>query len=291
MQPGLNRAIPMAILGFMFGALLVIVLRGLQQLDPLWAPGPGIVIATIFTAAFFLWGIGAFDPRLSVHGEAHDDEHPVAEAPASPPALLSASIWQLATLLLIVLIALAAFALVGGLTLTTTQDPLGSTTGSGYFTLALPFGGPEIALSELVVFAAFVIVMFLTLAAVAGGIGWLMHFLARSINEVKNEPPPGAPALTSGGAAVVSAPPALMDTVKTLVISLIVFLVLFFLFYYVLIGLVLPNPRELLFLLSLVNAIIFTLLIMRPTIVLTAVGRIAGWLARVLRRLPVIFQR
>ncbi len=80
MQPGLSRAIPMAIIGFLFGALLVIVIRGLQGLDPLWAAGPGIVMTAFTTAGFFVWGMGAFNPKMSVHGEAAEAEaHEAAE--------------------------------------------------------------------------------------------------------------------------------------------------------------------------------------------------------------------
>jgi hypothetical protein len=40
-----------------------------------------------------------------------------------------------------------------------------------------------------------------------------------------------------------------------------------------------------------VNAALFAFLLVRPTLLLQTVGRIAGWLARLLRRVPVLFQR
>ena len=182
-NPGVSRAIPMGILGFLVGALIVIILRGLQSLDPLWDPGVGIVFGTLFCAAFFVWGIGAFDPKLSEHGgeEEHEHHEEAAEEEEKPTTILSGYIWQIATLTVIGLVVLFAVAVWGGLTLNVTADPLASTTAIGYFTLQLPFGGPEILLSELVVFIAFLVWMFISLAIAAGIFAWVFHFLSRGL--------------------------------------------------------------------------------------------------------------
>ncbi len=363
MQPGLNRAIPMAILGFLLAALGVIILRGLQQLDPLWAPGPGLVLSAFTSAGFFVWGMGAFDPKMSVHGE-HADDHHEEEAP-KPVALLSSSVWTLFTLMLIALIVLMLFAVFGGFTLRTTDDALASTTAVGYFPVEL--FGRDLLISELVVFSVFIIVMFASLAVTAGAMGWMFVYLARTIAEVKVAPnaPINAPALPSGQRAVLvsdeTAPqpitlrmivnflvvfvimavisyavligltlptilppnpsPTLMTVVSlafaaliaylfvisrqtTLAVFLILFLVLYIVFYYALIGLALPAfvpstgillgmPMLLVVdaLLSLVNALLVAFLLVRPTLLLQTVGRIAAWLVRLLRRVPVLFQR
>jgi hypothetical protein len=202
----------MGILGFLTGALIVIVFRGLQSLDPLWNPGVGIVFGALFGAAFFVWGIGAFNPKLSIHGEeeeaAHHEEE--AEEAEKPVNILSAYMWQIITLLIAALIVLFAVALWGGLTLRVTADPLASTTAVGYFTLQLPFGGPEVQLSELVVFIAFLVWTFISLALAAGGLAWLVHFLSRGVVEVRAEAKPGgratAGALGSGSTAVAALP-------------------------------------------------------------------------------------
>jgi hypothetical protein len=214
-NPGVSRAIPLGILGFLVGALIVIILRGLQSLDPLWQPGVGIVFGALFCAAFFMWGIGAFNPKLSEHGgeEEHAHHEEVTEADEKPSSILSGSVWQLMTWTVIGLVVLFAFALWGGLTLNITADPLASTTAVGYFTLQLPFGGPEIPLSELVVFIAFVVWMFISLAAAAAIFAWLFHFLSRGLVESRSVStaaalPAGqtAGALPSGQDATVSAP-------------------------------------------------------------------------------------
>ena len=199
-NPGVSRAIPMGILGFLVGALIVIMLRGLQSLDPLWNPGVGIVFGALFCAAFFIWGIGAFNPKLSEHGgeEEHDHHEEAAAAEEKPTSILSSFIWQLMTWTVIGLIVLFAFALWGGLTLNVTADPLASTTDVGYFTLQLPFGGPEILLSELVVFIVFMLWTFISLAAAAGIFAWLFHFLARGLAQSKTG---GAAALPAGQTA------------------------------------------------------------------------------------------
>lgn len=362
-HPGVSRAIPMGIIGFLVGALLVIVVRGLQSLDPLWNPGVGIVFGTIFCAAFFIWGMGAFNPKLSQHGE-EEEHHAQAEAveeESKPFTILGNSMWQIFTLLVLALIVLFAFALWGGLTLTTTADPLASTTAVGYFTLQLPFGGPEILLSELVVFALFILWMLLSLAAVGALLAWLFGYLNRGLVESRVEASAGASAaaLTAGGSAgalpsgLAEAPVSAAitatseraqftsDLIKliqfapiaiavylvfhnlvfgnlfpqtpdvrvglSLIIGLgvaaavvrpffigmylFVFVLLYYIFYWVLIGLVLP-AEPLRTLLSIVNALIFAFLLLRPTGLLQFVGRLAALLARFVRWLPrLLFQR
>jgi Na+-transporting methylmalonyl-CoA/oxaloacetate decarboxylase gamma subunit len=351
----------MGIIGFLFGALLVIVIRGLQSLDPLWNPGVGIVFGTIFCAAFFLWGMGAFNPKLSQHGEGAEHHEEAEAEEAKPISLLSNSMWQIFTLLVLALIVLFAFALWGGLTLTITADPLASTTAIGYFTLQLPFGGPEIQLSELVVFVVFILWMLISLGAVGLLLAWLFGYLNRGLVESRAEASVGAStaALTAGGSAgalpsgleeapAATAPTAnteraqlisdLINLLKFVPITIVVYLVLYnpifgdlfpqtpdvrvglsliialgvaaaivrpffigmylfvfvlmyYVFYWVLIGMVLPaEPMRTL--LSIVNALIFAFLLLRPTGLLQFVGRLAALLARFVRWLPkLLFQR
>jgi hypothetical protein len=77
--------------------------------------------------------------------------------------------------------------------------------------------------------------------------------------------------------------------------------VLYFFFYYVAIGLILPEPNLpvlslfmpnslQLEMLSFVNAVVVALIILYPTVVLQTVGRIARWLAKVLRAVPRFLQ-
>lgn len=302
MQPGLHRAIPMAIVGFLLASLVVIIIRGLQQLDPLWSPGPGFVLSAFVSAGFFIWGMGAFDPKMSVHGEHAEEAH--HEEEPKPVAILSSQIWTVFTYLLIALIPLMLFAVFGGLTLTTTQDALASTTAVGYFPVEL--FGRELLISELVVFAAFILFMFASLAAAAGAMGWVFFYLARTIAEVKVAPnaPINAPALTAGTDGAVIVPDERRIRPVHIIVFLVLFVVLYLVFYYVLIGLALPAfvpPNAELFgqpaivvvnvALSAVNAAIFAFLLVRPSVLLIVVGRVARWLANLLRRLPVLFQR
>lgn len=309
MQPGLHRAIPMAIIGFVLAALVVIILRGLQQLDPLWAPGPGFVLSAFVSAGFFVWGMGAFDPKMSVHGEHAEEAHHEEETP-KPTTILSSSIWTLFTYLLIALVPLMLFAVFGGLNLKTTEDALASRTAVGYF--PVEWFGRELLISELVVLAALVFAMFATLAVVAGGLGWVFVYLARTIAEAKAAPnaPINAPALPSGGsgaggaAVIAQVPEERRIRPVHIVTFLILFVLLYLLFYYVLVGLALPafvSPSAEIFgqpaivvvnvVISALNALVFAFLLVRPTLLLILVGRFAGWLARLLRRVPVLFQR
>lgn len=303
MRPGLSRAIPMGILGFLFGGLIVIILRSLQGLTPLWDTGAGIVLGVLMAAAFFVWGVGGFDPRMSVHGEAADEVD--EEAEATPAGLLRGSIWQIATLLLLLLLAVAAFALLpGGLALTITADPLASTAQVGMFEMELPFGGPVVQVSQLVVFIVVIIIMFLSLGVAAAVISAILYALNRGIREAQTG---GTAALAvaggpteaalqtagEGGAARVAAGGgrSTLGTIIEIVKFVVLALILYLLFYYVLIGLVLPGS-PLLMPLSLINAVIFALLILRPAVVLRTLGRVSGWLVRVLQALPrVLFQK
>lgn len=78
-----SRAVTFGIIGFCVGALLTVLIRSLQGLDPIWQPDIALIGGTIFTALFFVWGIGAFDPAMS----AHDEEH--ADAAHSEPSALA----------------------------------------------------------------------------------------------------------------------------------------------------------------------------------------------------------
>jgi Na+-transporting methylmalonyl-CoA/oxaloacetate decarboxylase gamma subunit len=292
----------MGILGFMLGALIVILLRGLQSLDPLWAPGPGIVMAVIMTAVFFIWGMGAFDPRLSIHGDPEVEEavhEELATEAQKPRNLLFSSVWQLATAVLVLAIVIGGFAVLpGGLALTQTVVPGASLTSVGYADVPLPFGGPTVQVSTLVIFAVFVIWAFISLAAVAAVLGWVFSYLSRGLVEVKA-------AAAGGGTVALPAPEpeprTRRDTIRSVVIFLVTFVVLYFFFYYVAIGLIMPEPElpglsllltpaQTLVFLSAVNALIFTLIILRTQLVLETVGRVARWLAKVLRAVPKFLQ-
>lgn len=303
MRPSLSRAIPMGILGFLFGGLLVIILRSLQGLTPLWDTGAGIVLGVLMAAAFFVWGVGGFDPRMSVHGE--EAEEVDEEAEATPGGLLRGSIWQIVTLLLLLLLAVAAFALLpGGPALTITADPMASTAQVGMFEMELPFGGPVVQVSQLVLFLVFIIIMFVSLGIAAAVISAALYALNRGIREAQTGGTaalavaggPSETALQTAGDGAASRPAArggrgTLGTIIEIVKFVVLALILYLLFYYVLIGLVLPGS-PLLMPLSLINAVIFAVLILRPAVVLRVLGRISGWVVRILRALPrVLFQK
>ncbi len=194
-KPGIARAVTMGIEGFMVGALLVIIVRGLQNLDPIWSPGPGIVFMAFFAAAFFVWGIGAFDPRMSVHAEGPEDLPRVeavmeeVEKAATPGNLMGTDLWRVAFLTIVVLVAIFGVATIPNfLTLQTVGDPEGDAAAVGYVPVQLPFGGPEIMVSEMVFFALFILWTLLSLAIAAGLIGLLIYFLSRGVTVTRGEP-------------------------------------------------------------------------------------------------------
>jgi hypothetical protein len=198
MQPGISRAVPMGILGFLIGALLVIVVRGLQSLDPLWAVGPGIVFGAFFCAGFFMWGIGAFDPRMSVHGEhAEAEAAPEVEKPTS---ILGGYVWQVTFLVLVMLVILAVVAwLPGGPTLQISSIPGASARSVGMVDVTLPFGGPVVTVSYLVIFVIFIAWVVISLYIAAGILAKSFNMLDKYTKEAKAEGKPGyqAPALVA----------------------------------------------------------------------------------------------
>lgn len=118
MQPGLARAVPLGILGFIGGALLALVIRMLQGLDPAGSVGAAFVLGAFISSGTFVWGMGAFDPRMNTHGDhAADDGHDhaiVKAVPAKDPepiSILGAFTWQMTfwTILGILIIAVLAF--------------------------------------------------------------------------------------------------------------------------------------------------------------------------------------
>ncbi|MCY4061759.1 MAG: hypothetical protein OXG53_05265 [Chloroflexi bacterium] len=91
-KPGLSRAIPALIAGFIASLAFVYAVRVLQNMDPVWMNADssegaqvGMVLAAFVSMATFMWGVGAFDPKMSEHGD-HADEHE-EEAPEKEFAL------------------------------------------------------------------------------------------------------------------------------------------------------------------------------------------------------------
>jgi hypothetical protein len=189
-EAGLPRAVSMGILGFLLGGLFVVVLRGLQGLEPLWNTGVGIIVMAFTTTGFFVWGMGAFDPRLSQHGEGHETPATHDEDEADPATTLGSSIWQVSFYVTAILIVIAFFALVpGGPGLHITTNPDGSFFATGAVTVQLPFNGPEVVVSQLVIFILFAIIVLISLAIIAGLIALVMTFLAQNVNQVKSTEP------------------------------------------------------------------------------------------------------
>lgn len=277
--PGISRAVPLGVIGFMVGALVVIIVRALQSLVPLWDPGVGIVFGTFFSAGFFVWGMGAFDPNMSVHGEeahGHDEAHAEA-APESPTTILGVELWKVAFATLLVLVAIGAFAWLGP-ALVTTDEADASANLIGMVPMEL--FGQEVLVSQLVIFAAFILIAFISLGIAAGAIGFIMNFLNSQLVASK------AGATAGGGTAALpasSAPrearPRALDIVIFLVQFAVLFTILYLLFYYVLIGLIFPDQV----LLSAVNAALFSILILRPRWVVQVLATVAAWLGGVLR--------
>ena len=275
-KPGISRAVPMGVIGFLVGALVVFIIRALQSLTPIWDPGVGLVFGTFFAAGFFVWGIGAFDPRMNVHGDEHEAEAAHVEEPVKPTSQLIGSIWQVLFATLIGLVVIGAFAWLGPkLIMTDEADASANMIGM----VPMELFGQEVLVSQLVIFVAFILFAIVSLAVVAGGIGFILNFLNQGVVESRA-------AAAGGGTVALPAPtenraprPQWLSTLIFVVAFVVLFTILYLLFYYVLIGLIFPDQV----LISAVNALLFTIIILRPRMVVQVLAAVAGWLAGVLR--------
>ncbi len=204
MRPGLPRAIPMGIVGFAIGALLAIAIRLLQGLDPdpvnpnAWI-GPALVLGSFISAGVFIWGMGGFDPTMSVHGEGHDEHH--EDETDKPQGTLGSAIWRVTfwTLLLVLGVGAIAF-LPQGPSIRNVHPGEGDVIGVGYVTfgeiyqptreflltataldLLPPLGAnlASIQVSYLTLLLALFAWTVFSLFLLAGIIAWLINFLAR----------------------------------------------------------------------------------------------------------------
>ena len=75
------------IVGFIGSLAIVYALRVLQNMEPVWMNAEtsegaqvGLILAAFVSMATFMWGVGAFDPKMSEHGEhAHEEEEAAPE--------------------------------------------------------------------------------------------------------------------------------------------------------------------------------------------------------------------
>jgi hypothetical protein len=221
-KPGLTRAIPMALIGFVVGALLVIAVRALQSVEPVVDAGVILVVTPFFITGFFLWGMGGFDPKMSEHhahepegglvtalvkaDEIHEEHH---EEPAPPVTILGYEIWKVFTLTLLIIVGVFAFAMIpDGFFLKTVNEAEASRVDFAQgVRFDLPLGLGYFEGSQLAVFLGFVLFTMFSLFIFGGAIGGLMYFLSRSVEQAKQTVPsekaltPPAPARVVGRAA------------------------------------------------------------------------------------------
>lgn len=209
MGPGLPRAVPMALMGFLLGAVFVIALRAAQSMDPIWDAQLGLLMAGFLGTVFFVWGIGAFNSKLSEHHavEPDDDvdetalalieqqhhEEEEAELERQPVRMLTGQIWQIAfwTLLLFAII-LAFAALPRGFSIRTSNDPAANSNSIGMVPFYPPFSdqpitmnGEVVLFSEFAIFIAFSFFTLFSLAVIGGAVALGFFALSRGVTTVK----------------------------------------------------------------------------------------------------------
>lgn len=191
MQPGLQRAIPISIMGFMLGILVVFLLRAAQNVQPAWDAGVALTLASFSAAFFFVWGMGAFNPKMSEHGVGHDhadEEHSETEEDVPPRQMLSSGIWSVTFWTIVVLVVVGVIAFLPGLpTINIAHDPVAQPNKIGFIDMEL-FGQP-VQVSELVFFILFFAWTILSLAIVAALIGGGFWLLSRETTRNRTTQP------------------------------------------------------------------------------------------------------
>ncbi|MAS37766.1 MAG: hypothetical protein CL610_27465 [Anaerolineaceae bacterium] len=194
MRPGLSRAVPMGILGFLIGMVILVAIRGLQGLQPLMDPQLAIILGTILAAGFFVYGMGALDPRMNQHAhepEEGEEAHAMVvaeesvEEPAPPGQILGGYLWQLSTIVVLLLIGILVFALLPeGPALRTVHQEGANVSAVGYVPITI--GAETYYISQLTALLGFIIFMFVSLAVVAGGLGMVFFGLNQGVKVVKD---------------------------------------------------------------------------------------------------------
>lgn len=197
-KPGIERAIPGALIGIVIGIALVPFIRWASSIEPTWDLGLVMVVTPFTMMAGWFWGIGAFNPKNSTHAhppymhhdeheEEHDEtaivaadtHHEDAEQP-TPGAILMGETWKAFTYPLLLFVVFFGFALTPGgffLQLASEDDANVAAFGDGsVFTLPfeVPGLGAELALSQMTMFILLVLAIVIPLALTAGVMGMLM---------------------------------------------------------------------------------------------------------------------
>lgn len=207
-RPGISRAIPGALAGLAAGAIAVYVLRAVSGIEPYWDASVALVLTPFTMMAGWMWGIGAFNPKLSEHAEhaeeavetaivaaqgeeaAHAHEH--EEEEEKPLGILLSQIWKIFTYpLLAFLIFYAIAALPTGLLVQITDREEASTAAfSNEVVLELPLFG-TVETTQLVLFlgfAAFTIVSLLVFAGIIGFLFYAGHQQVATVAEMEVTP-------------------------------------------------------------------------------------------------------
>jgi hypothetical protein len=228
MQPGLTRAIPMGILGFILGAAFVLVLRSLQSMDPLWDAQVGVLMAGLGATIGFVWGMGGFSREQAHHHiEAHYDdnageivvvgahaEHGDGDAHADPRQSFGFEVWQIVGAVVVIFAVLLAFtSIASSPSVTISNDPAANTNTIGYFEMNL--FGRDVAVSQLFALLLFVAFMLLSLAAIGWVISLAFFGMSRGLTIANAEGNIPLNALPSGAVAVAGALPSGEDEIIT----------------------------------------------------------------------------
>ncbi len=197
MRPGISRATIGGLLFFLAGSLIVVALRIAFNFTPYWNLGLGIILSAFMSAWGVMWGIGAFDPRMSEHGAPSLTIEEEA-AQAGPFSLLTSAMWQItaaSTVLVLVFIGIAALPFGPGLEISSEAEAAVNAAG----TVTLNAFGGEIVVNQIMLFFAWTLFTVLSLAISGGALAWITWKGHEQVVEANNTPVPEPGSLPEGG--------------------------------------------------------------------------------------------
>jgi len=194
-KPGVERAIPGAIMGVVGGILLAYFLRWVSSIEPYWDYNLILVIVPFSMMAGWMWGIGAFNPKFSehVHPPGEHDEHEAhhEEEEIAVGSILMNQIWKITTYSLLLFIIFFAFAEIpNGFFLRLSNNAEASVGDfAQHVAISIPVVEWEFETSQVWLFIVMVAATIIPMALMGGVLGFLFYMGHRQVLTVTSTEP------------------------------------------------------------------------------------------------------
>ncbi len=188
MRPGVSRSLIGGLLGFAVGALIVTGLRIAFNFTPYWNLGLVLVLGTFTLVYGALWGIGAFNPRMSEHPDDSVPEPTIDEMAEQSGwrGMLSNTTWLVWAAAMLITFGFIALAFIPGVGLTITRVADGSPRLFG--TVELELFGAMFPVNQAWLLIGFTAFTMLSLAIAAALLSGVFYGLSDQVTKVEAQP-------------------------------------------------------------------------------------------------------